>query len=345
MKKILCLIAIIFSFSLTSCTANKITIDEIHQEADEHYGIDYTKAYEQASLSTCVVYDNVLNNIHTGVCISQQDNSYYIITANDFTLRDSTTVYYNDVPYSVDSIHTDVENNLALIQFTTTDTISLKPAEKSEEEVVRGLPIMALTIYYTGNVETNPLFSYYFNKGIISYVDDTRVSSDVANNTVSVGSGIFDTKGCLIGVINEEFTAPSDNSGDYYQGISNALPTDIIQDITLDLTSGSITSRPLFGMTVATVNQDILDESDISISLPDNDFYILVNSVTENGNVGVAGLKAGDIIISINDFKISSLSSLTKFSKTVMANDVLSISYGRMNAGVLEINTISVLMK
>ncbi len=346
MKKIIALITILLSFSLTSCgiTKNVITIDKIYNENNQNYTIDWSQAYEKARKSTCFIYDMLNSKERSGLCVAKDGNTYYIVTTAEFHRKLTLSVYYeNELLANANeiTINHDQSNNLSLLSFTTTKDIELIPVTYSNLEVEKGIPAMVLTNNVIAVSDNEQIFVPYMNKGIISYVSDNAISTDAPTNSLSLGAGIFDQNGDLLGIINQEETKTSSTTTDYYQGICYGIRSEELQIIVNQLKVSDV-KRVSLGVTVTMVDQNVLNDSNINISLPDDGIYCRVVEVAYPSNAYTAGIKSNDIIFEINGDKVTSLDTISKHLMTSIPTTTLNFKVGRMENGMLNYYDLSV---
>ena len=136
--------------------------------------------------------------------------------------------------------------------------------------------------------------------GIVSAVARTQVGisdyqffiqTDAAINPGNSGGALVDVAGRLVG-INSAIYSRSGGS----QGIGFAIPANMVRVVVASAEGGSgAVKRPWLGAKLQTVTPDIAD----SLGLP-RPSGALVASIVSDGPAAKAGLKAGDLIVSID---------------------------------------------
>ena len=136
--------------------------------------------------------------------------------------------------------------------------------------------------------------------GIVSALARTQVGvsdyqffiqTDAAINPGNSGGALVDLTGKLVG-INTAIFSRSGGS----QGVGFAIPANMVRVVvTSAKTGGSAVKRPWLGAKLQAVTADIADS--MSLKRPAG---ALVSSVTANGPGARGGLKAGDLIISVD---------------------------------------------
>ncbi len=137
--------------------------------------------------------------------------------------------------------------------------------------------------------------------GIVSALSRTQISgsdyqlyiqTDAAINPGNSGGALVDINGRLIG-INTAIYSKSGGSN----GIGFAIPVNMVKVVVTSARDGSKTvRRPWFGARLQPVTSDIAE----SLGL-DRPVGALVVSVIENGPAAAAGLKAGDVILALDE--------------------------------------------
>ena len=124
---------------------------------------------------------------------------------------------------------------------------------------------------------------------------ESFIQTDAAVNPGNSGGALVNTKGELVGIN----TAIASNTGSY-SGYSFAVPVTIAEKVVDDIKKFGMVRRAVLGVTMIDVTADLEKEKGLSVS---EGAYI--HSVKKNSAAGIAGIKEGDVIIGIEDRKIS----------------------------------------
>ena len=140
--------------------------------------------------------------------------------------------------------------------------------------------------------------------GIVSALARTRVGisdyqffiqTDAAINPGNSGGALVDMQGRLVG-INTAIFSKSGGS----QGIGFAIPANMVRLVVDSALQGGSVRRPWLGANLIEVNPDFANAAGL-----DRASGALVSYVAEDSPAASAGLKTGDIIVSVDDKEVS----------------------------------------
>ena len=129
---------------------------------------------------------------------------------------------------------------------------------------------------------------------------ESFIQTDAAVNPGNSGGALVDKNGNLVGIN----TAIISQTGSY-TGYSFAVPSNIVKKIVYDLMDYGSVKRAVLGITMQPVDDKIAKELKLS-SL--NGVYIV--EVSKSGAADKAGVKVGDVLVSIDSTKITTPSSV-----------------------------------
>ena len=122
------------------------------------------------------------------------------------------------------------------------------------------------------------------------------IQTDVAVNPGNSGGPLFNTRGEVVGINSQIY---SQTGG--YQGLSFAIPIEVANKIKNQIVATGKVVHAKLGVTVQEVNQGFADS--FNLDTPEG---ALISNVERGGPADKAGLKAGDVIRSVNGQKIVS---------------------------------------
>ncbi len=126
------------------------------------------------------------------------------------------------------------------------------------------------------------------NRGITNY--ESFIQTDAAINPGNSGGGLFNLSGELIG-INSAILSRSGG----FQGIGFAIPVNLARSIMSDLLADGKVSRGWLGVSIQDLNPSLAKALNLNPAKG-----ALINEVFENSPAEKGGIKAGDLVRSIN---------------------------------------------
>ncbi len=126
---------------------------------------------------------------------------------------------------------------------------------------------------------------------------ESFIQTDAVVNPGNSGGALVNTKGELVGIN----TAIITHSGQY-EGYSFAIPSNLVQKIIRDIREFGVTQRGFLGINI----EDMSDETAKKLGLPSLD-GVYIRNISVDGAGAEAGLRAGDVIVSLNGTNIKSM--------------------------------------
>lgn len=129
---------------------------------------------------------------------------------------------------------------------------------------------------------------------------ESFIQTDAAINKGNSGGPLVNTAGQLIGVN----TAIASQSGNY-QGYGFAVPSNLAAKVAEDLIEYGEVRRALLGVTIISVNATVAEELGM-----DEIRGVQVTAVSSGGAADKAGIRAGDVILSVDGEKVNESNQL-----------------------------------
>ena len=127
------------------------------------------------------------------------------------------------------------------------------------------------------------------------------IQTDAAINPGNSGGALIDTRGNLIGIN----TAIYSNNG-VSMGIGFAIPINLAKQVMESIIKNGEVTRGWIGVEPQNLSSELID----SMRLPKNTHGILVAGVLDGGPADSAGLKPGDVLVSLNNESINDVRDL-----------------------------------
>ncbi len=129
---------------------------------------------------------------------------------------------------------------------------------------------------------------------------ESFIQTDAAVNPGNSGGALVNTLGELVGIN----TAIASSTGSY-AGYSFAVPVSIVKKVVDDLKEFGEVQRAFIGVQIQGVTAELAEQYKL-----DKVEGVYVGGVTVNGGADEAGVKEGDVILSIDDIKVNTNSEL-----------------------------------
>ena len=152
---------------------------------------------------------------------------------------------------------------------------------------------------------------------------ESFIQTDAAVNPGNSGGALVNTRGELVGIN----TLIKSQTGSYI-GYSFAVPESIVRKVVVDLKEYGVVQRAMLGIRFQPIDQRFLDESGerLGITEPGG---IWVASVEEGGAASEAGIRKGDIILSIDGVTLGEGARLEEQIGKHRPNDRVKLSVKR----------------
>ena len=260
--------------------------------------------------------ERIQKSLGSGVIVSKDG---YIVT-NNHVIDGADEIIVNlagdKKEYEAKLIGKDEKSDLAVIKIEAQNLNAVTFYDSDEVKV--GDIVFALgNPFGVGETITQGIVSATGRSGvgIVEYED--FIQTDASINPGNSGGALINSAGHLIGINSAIISKSGGNVG-----IGFAIPSNMVTSIATSLIDSGKFTRAYLGVTIADVSEDMS-------SFYDDNYGALVTGVEENSPAANAGLKRGDLIISVNGKKIESASELKNTIGSYPPNRVVNIKFLR----------------
>lgn len=144
---------------------------------------------------------------------------------------------------------------------------------------------------------------------------ESFIQTDAAVNPGNSGGALVNTNGQLVG-INTAIASPTGS----FSGYSFAVPQQIAEKIVNDLLEYGTVQRAFIGVSISEVTSAEAKNNGITSTKG-----VYVNNVAEGGAAQEAGIKAGDVVLSVKDVEVNSTPELQEQVGQYRPGDQISV--------------------
>ena len=255
----------------------------------------------------------------SGVIISQDGyivtNHHVIENANTITvtLRDGKT------NYKATLIGSDEDNDIALLKIDAQGLSAATFGDSSSLAVGDYVVAIGNPLGTLGGTVTDGIISALAREVTIEDKNMTLLQTNAQISPGNSGGGLFNAKGELVGIVNAKDSATE------VEGIAFAIPVSNVLDIIKDLQNyGYVTGKIDLGMEFVDINSN-----DTAFYYGVNQLGCYVLSVNVGSNAEKAGFKRGDLIVAVNETKVSTSEEISKALENCKVGDSVNITVSR----------------
>ncbi|HWA28682.1 MAG TPA: Do family serine endopeptidase [Lacunisphaera sp.] len=263
-----------------------------------------------------------LRGLGSGVIISPDG---YIITNNHVVEEaDELKVSLSDDrEYTAKLIGTDPKTDVAVIKIEAENLPTVTIADSSKLRV--GDVVFAIgNPLGVGQTVTMGIVSATGRKvGILDEVQgyEDFIQTDAAINQGNSGGALIDARGRLVGINSAILSNSQGNIG-----IGFAIPVNLASSIMHSLIETGTVARGLLGVATAPITTELAEE----FGLPkDTRGAIVTNLNPPDGPAAKAGIKRGDVIVGIDDRKVTSVDELRLYVGQSAPETKVTVKYLR----------------
>ena len=245
--------------------------------------------------------------------------NYHVISGSDtvqVTLYSGktydATVVGGDSEYDIAVLKIDADEELTPVVIGDSDALNV-----GDDIAAIGNPLGELTFSMSEGIvsTTNRLIN----------VDGTpfnMIQITAAVNSGNSGGPLFNIYGEVVGIVSAKLSSSSSSEASV-EGLGFAIPINDVVNMVYDIMSnGYVTNKPYLAIRAQTFS------SSMDPSVPANS-GVYVYSVEEGGAAAKAGLRAGDVIVKIDDTDITAFEDIEALRKSYTAGDTVTVTFYR----------------
>lgn len=268
----------------------------------------------------------------SGVIISQDG---YIVTNNHVVSNadEVEITLFNKESFKAQVIGTDPTTDLALLKIDSDNLPHLSFANSNDVRIGEWVLAVGNPFNLESTVTAGIVSAKGRNINILKdqYSIESFIQTDAAVNPGNSGGALVDLTGKLIG-INTAIATPTG----VYAGYSFAVPSNIVSKVAEDLKNYGMVQRGFLGVMIRGVDAKLVDEFDLDVNSG-----VYIDNLVEDGAAADAGMEKGDVIVKIDDKKITGIPELQESVGSKRPGDKVLVTVNRDGKEKL----ISVLLK
>lgn len=261
----------------------------------------------------------------SGVIISPDG---YIVT-NNHVIEGATKVDIsldNNKRYEATIIGTDPTTDLALLKIEADNLPFVKFGDSDQTKIGEWVLAVGNPFDLNSTVTAGIISAKARNINILRNVEnglqiESFLQTDAVVNPGNSGGALVNLAGELIGIN----TAIASHTGTF-AGYSFAVPSTLVKKVMDDLMKYGAVQRGLLGVSIQSVSPELADYLNKKFPV---DQGVYVGGVNENSAGKAAGLKEGDIIISIDGKAVNNVSMLQEMVARKRPGDKVEVEYIR----------------
>ncbi|MDB5592962.1 Do family serine endopeptidase [Enterovirga sp.] len=243
----------------------------------------------------------------------------YVVTNNHVVERGQTVQVTTDDGRTLDAkvIGTDPKSDLALLKVEQAGTYPFVKLAQTPPRVGDWVVAIGNPFGLGGTVTSGIVSARGRDIGAGPYDDFLQIDAPI--NRGNSGGPTFNLKGEVVGV-NTAIASPSGGS----VGLAFAIPSATVQSVVTQLRETGTVSRGFLGVQIQPLTKDLADGLGIA-----RDKGALVNSVQPDTPAAKAGLRAGDVLVSVNGEPVADARDLTRRIAGLRPGSKVEVAYLR----------------
>ncbi|QIQ22350.1 Do family serine endopeptidase [Zophobihabitans entericus] len=251
----------------------------------------------------------------SGVIINA-DKGYVVTNNHVIDNANKIKISLNDGrEFTAKLIGRDPQSDIALLQIEDGKRLTAIKVSDSDKLKVGDFAVAIGNPFGIGQTVTSGIISALGRSGLNMNGFENFIQTDASINRGNSGGALINLKGELIG-INTAIIAPGGGN----VGIGFAIPSNMVENLTSQLIEFGEVKRGVLGIKGNELTSDIAKAFDLDVQKG-----AFVSEVIENSSAADAGVKAGDVIISLDGKAIDSFAELRAKIATMGAGRDVSL--------------------
>lgn len=264
------------------------------------------------------VEKKMLRGTGSGVIITADG---YIVTNNHViegateikvTLNDNRT-------YTADIVGSDQETDIALLKIEAENLDYIPFGNSNNIEIGQWVLAVGNPFNLTSTVTAGIISAKARDLNRNDQNFQSFIQTDAAINMGNSGGALVNTNGELVGIN----TAITSMTGSYI-GYAFAVPSNTVRRVVEDILEYGDVRDAILGVSVRDIDSNIAQQLSLDFSQG-----LYIQEVTDNGGAKKAGLKEGDIILQVDNVKITKFSELSGYLSGKRPGDIVNVKFLR----------------
>ncbi|KLE32247.1 Do family serine endopeptidase [Aurantiacibacter gangjinensis] len=246
-------------------------------------------------------------------------NNHVVAPGQRAQLEEVTVTLPDGREYEAELVGTDPSSDLAVLKIERSEPFPFVRFGDSNQARVGDWVIAIGNPFGLGGTVTSGIVSAVQRSTGSGRAFDRYIQTDASINRGNSGGPLFDMQGNVIG-INNAILSPSGGS----VGIGLAIPAEDAEPIVMALINGEEILRGYLGVQIQPVDEDIAEALGIEDGVGE-----LIQGVQPGEAAEEAGLRAGDVVIAVNNEDVTTDNSLSRIVAYIEPGTRVPVRYIR----------------